>query len=79
MGSLRSPENNFLVRLWLTLLLAYDSLFQERDFAAFIRRMAREMWVKKNIRFTVIFGALSFYDFARKLPAVEDDPFSSPA
>ena len=77
-GSLRSPKNNFLVRLKLTLLLAFDSLSRDKEFAAFIRRMIRELWVKKNISFTVIFAALSFYDFARKLPVVEDDPFSSP-
>jgi radical SAM superfamily enzyme YgiQ (UPF0313 family) len=78
-GSLRSPKNYFLVRLKLTLLLAFDSLSRDKELATFIRRMIRELWVKKNISFTVIFAALSFYDFARKLPVVEDDPFSSPA
>jgi len=72
MGGLRSPKNNFLVRLKLTLLLVYDSLSRDREFAVFIRRMARELWIKKNISFTVIFAVLSFYDFARKLPAVDD-------
>ena len=79
MGSLRAPKNSFFVRLWLTMLLAFDSLSQERDFAAFIRKMIRELWAKKNIHFTVIFAALSSYDFARKLPVVQDDPFLSPA
>jgi radical SAM superfamily enzyme YgiQ (UPF0313 family) len=78
-GSLRNPKNCFLLRLKLTLLLAFDSLRREKDFATFIRRMIREMWVKKNISFTVIFAALSFYDFARRLPVVEDDLFSTPA
>jgi radical SAM superfamily enzyme YgiQ (UPF0313 family) len=78
-GGLRGSKNYFLVRLKLTVLLAFDSLSQDKDFAPFIRRMIRELWVKKNISFTVIFAALSFYDFARKLPVVEDDPFSSPA
>jgi len=78
-GGLRSPKSYFLLRLKLTLLLAFDSFSRDRDFAAFIRRMIRELWVKKNISFTVIFAALSFYDFAGKLPVVEDDPFPSPA
>jgi hypothetical protein len=78
-GSLRNPKNCFLLRLKLTLLLAFDSLRREKDFATFIRRMIRGMWVKKNISFTVIFAALSFYDFARRLPVVEDDLFSTPA
>ncbi len=75
MGGLRSPKNYFLVRLGLSLLLAFDSLFRDKDLAAFIRRMIRELWVKRNINFTVVFAALSFYDFARKQPAVEDEPF----
>ena len=79
MGSLRGAKNYFPFRLWITMLLVHDSLFREKVFATFIRRMARELWVKKNISFTVIFAALSFYDFARRLPVVEDDPFSSPA
>ena len=78
-GGLRSPKSYFLLRLKLTLLLAFDSFSREKDFAAFIRRMIRELWVKKNISFTVIFAALSFYDFAGKLPVVEDEPYSSPA
>jgi hypothetical protein len=60
-------------------LLAFDSFSRDKDFAAFIRRMIRELWVKKNISLSVIFAALSFYDFAGKLPVDEDDPFSSPA
>jgi radical SAM superfamily enzyme YgiQ (UPF0313 family) len=72
-GGLRSEKNHFLLRLKLTLLLAFDSLSRDRDFAHFIRRMIREMWVKKKLSFTAIFAALSFYDFARKLPVVEDD------
>ena len=36
----------------------------------------REMWAKKKLSFTAIFAALSFYDFARKLPVVEDDPYA---
>jgi radical SAM superfamily enzyme YgiQ (UPF0313 family) len=78
-GGLKSPKNNFLLRLWLTLLLVRDSLRQEREFAAFIRRMAREMWVRKNISFTAIFAALSFYDFASRLAVVEDGPCASAA
>jgi hypothetical protein len=39
--------------------------------AVFIRRTIREMWARKNINLTVIFAALSFYDFARRLPAEE--------
>ncbi|MCP4395843.1 MAG: B12-binding domain-containing radical SAM protein [bacterium] len=77
-GGLRSLKNYFLARFMLTLLLAFDSLSRDKEFATFIRRMIRELWVKKNISFTVIFAALSFYDFARKLPVVEDDQFSSP-
>jgi hypothetical protein len=56
-------------------LLAFDSLSRDKDFALFIRRMIREMWVKKKLSLTAIFAALSFYDFARKLPAVEVDPY----
>ncbi len=76
-GCLRSPKNYFIVRLKLSLLLAFDSLYRDKEFAAFIRRMIRELWVKKNINFTVIFAALCFYDFARKLPVVEDGSSSS--
>ena len=74
-GGLRSEKNHFLLRLRLTLLLAFDSLSRDKDFASFIRRMIREMWVKKKLSFTTVFAALSFYDFARKLPVVEDDPY----
>jgi radical SAM superfamily enzyme YgiQ (UPF0313 family) len=79
MGSLRGSGNHFLLRLWLTLLLAFDSLFHGKGFGVFIRRMIREMWAKKGISFTVIFAALSFYDFTSRLPAVEDGLFLSPA
>jgi radical SAM superfamily enzyme YgiQ (UPF0313 family) len=76
-GSLRIAKYGFLLRLRLTLLLAFDSFSRDKDFAAFIRRMIRELWVKKNISLSVIFAALSFYAFAGKLPVVEDDPFSA--
>jgi hypothetical protein len=79
MGSLRGSGNHYLLRLWLTLRLAFDSLFHGKDFGAFIRRMIREMWAKKGISFTVIFAALSFYDFTSRLPAVEDGLFLGPA
>jgi radical SAM superfamily enzyme YgiQ (UPF0313 family) len=72
-GGLRSEKTHFFLRLKLTLLLAFDSLSRGKDFAPFIRKMIREMWVKKKLSFTAVFAALSFYDFARKLPVVEDD------
>jgi len=78
-GSLRGAKTGFLLRFKLTLLLAFDSFSRDKEFAAFIRRMIRELWVKKNISLTVIFAALSFYDFANRLPVVEEDPFHSPA
>jgi len=78
-GSLRGAKTGFLLRFKLALLLAFDSFSRDKEFAAFIRRMIRELWVKKNISLTVIFAALSFYDFANRLPVVEEDPFHSPA
>lgn len=72
-GGLRSPRTYPVVRLKLTLLLIFDSLSRDREFARFIRRMARELWVKTGISFTVIFAALSFFDFARKLPFGRED------
>ena len=71
-GGLRSPRTHPLVRLKLTLLLLLDSLSRDREFARLIRRMARELWAKRSISFTVIFAALSFFDFARKLPVGGD-------
>lgn len=73
-GGLRGGKNYFLFRVLVSLLLAWDSLSRERELAAFIRRMIREMWVKKNINLTMVFAALSFYDFARRVPAVERPP-----
>jgi radical SAM superfamily enzyme YgiQ (UPF0313 family) len=73
-GGLRSEKSNFLLRLKLTLMLAFDSLSRSKDFAAFIRRMIREMWIKNKLSFTAVFAALSFYDFTTRLPVAKDDP-----
>ncbi|MCP4721031.1 MAG: B12-binding domain-containing radical SAM protein [Desulfobacteraceae bacterium] len=72
-GYIRSAKYSFSLRLKLTLLLIYDSFSRDKKFAAFIRKMARELWAKKNISPIVIFAALSFYDFTTRLPVLEDD------
>ncbi len=77
-GYLRSAKYSSFLRLKLTLLLIYDSFSRDKKFAAFIRTMARELWVKKNISPIVIFAALSFYDFTRRQPVEEDDSLSNP-